>query len=300
MAKGIELTLDEAKKHPESFMYVFVSDDFLRAIKRQYAEIIFRKRANQKKVLMLSADKYLGDYREWTQYYEAIEASFKEMYGVTPHDALIILAQGGEIAGKNWAEGMYGVGALYPNTFAGVNANGGSVTVDKTTGHIFYNGTDITDESLTIYGDVKGKTMAISFSGKDANGNVYQSMYNKTYKKYYAYRWTNNDGQKFNGNGKTVSSDESASIWGNITLDWDFLTNILNWILSLLGMPAIPNVDGSTDTKQLSSENTLPNQTADGFAQEAGMTDAAGLLLILAAGGALVATGGLKKKKGNK
>ena len=298
MAKGIELTLDEVKKHPESFMYVFVSDAFLDAIQKKYASIIRVKRANQRKVLMLSADKYLGSFEKVDQYYAAIREAFIEIYGMTPAEALVTLAKGGSVAGKNWSDGVFGIGALHSNTFAGVSAgDGGSVTVDSTTGHIFYNGKDITDESRTEYGDVKGKTMPVSFCGIDDFGYVYQSKWNKTYKKYYAYMWTNDDGNKFTAAGKSVTSDMGESIWGNITFDWSFFQNVLNWILSLFGLPTL-DVDGSTPTKQLSAENTLPNQTADGFVQEAGMVDAAGLLLMLAAGGALVATGGLEIKKG--
>ena len=54
MAKSIELTLEEAKQHPECFMYVWATDQFLAAIEPKYAKIIGAKRANQKKVLMLS------------------------------------------------------------------------------------------------------------------------------------------------------------------------------------------------------------------------------------------------------
>ena len=296
MAKGIELTLEQACKHPESFLYVWVSDEFLKAINSKYAKIIYTKRANQKKVLMLSADKYFGSWEKVDQYYKGIANAFVETYGVSPKDALIILAQGGEIAGKNWAEGIYGVGAL-TNTFKGVDANGGSVTVDAKTGHIFYNGKDITDESKTVYGNVKGETFPINYFGVDDFGSIYKSEYNKTLKKYYAASYVDDAGVTISATGKVITDSESNSIWSNINFDWDWIKSILNWILSIFNIPGIPDMEGSNSVQTLSAENTLPNQKTDGFVtQQAGMGDTGVILLCAAAAGYLM-MGGKKKKK---
>ena len=294
---AVELTIKQACEHPASFMYVWASDQFLNAINAKYASVIRTKRANQKKVLMLSADKFLGDYTKVNQYYDAIAAAFKEAYDVTPSEALIILAQGGEVAGKNWSEGVYGVGALPTSTFSGISTGDGStVSVDAATGHIFYGNKDITDESKTVYNNVKGKVIAYQLFGKDDFGYVYMSQYNKTRKKYYAQTWTDDNGSNHKAtNGNIIGASDGASIWGNITLDWDWIKNILNWLLSIFGITPIPEVG---ETKTLSADNTLPNQQADGFVQEAGMGEAGMILLALAAGGALLA-GGIKggKKK---
>lgn len=292
---AVELTIKQACEHPASFMYVWASDQFLNAINAKYASVIRMKRANQKKVLMLSAEKYLDDYTKVNQYYDAIASAFKEAYDVTPSDALLILAQGGEVAGKNWSEGVYGVGALPTSTFSGITTGDGStVSVDAATGHIFYGNKDITDESKTVYNNVKGKVIAYQLFGKDDFGYVYMSQYNKTRKKYYAQTWTDDNGTNHKAtNGNIIGASDSASIWGNINLDWDWIKNILNWLLSLFGVTPIPEVG---ETKTLSADNTLPNQKADGFVQEAGMGEAGMILLALAAGGALLA-GGVKGKK---
>ena len=293
--KSIELTIQEACKHPECFMYVWASDEFLEAIPRKYARIIGTKAANERKVLALSADKFLGSAEKITQYEDAIKAAFKELYDVTPFEALIILAQGGEVAGKNWSEGIYGVGAL-TNTFKGVDANGGSVTVDAKTGHIFYNGKDITDESKTVYGSVKGSAFPINYFGVDDFGSIYKSEYNKTLKKYYAASYVDDAGVTISATGKVMDGSESGSIWSAITMNWDWIKNILNWLLSLFGVPGIPD-SGSSTTETLSAENTLPNQKTDGFVtQQAGMGDTGVILLCAAAAGYLM-MGGKKKKK---
>ena len=300
MAKGIELTLDQAIKHPESFLYVWATDEFLGAINPKYAKVIYGKRQNQKKVLMLSADKYLGSWQKVDQYYQEIANAFVKIYGVSPKEALIILAQGGEVAGKNWSEGVYGVGALHTNTFEGVDANGGSVTVDAKTGHIFYNGKDITDESRTVYGTVKGEAFPTNYFGVDDFGSVYKSEYNKTLKKYYAASYVNDAGVTITAKGKVTDGTESSSIWSNINFDWDWIRNILNWILSIFNIPGIPSVEGSSSVEQLSASNTLPNQKTDGFVSKAGTDETGVILLCAAAAGYLLMGKKGKKYKANK
>ena len=294
----IELTIEQAKKHPSNFLYVWATDEFLNAIPKKYASIIRTKRANQKKVLMLSAEKYLGGFDQVQQYYDAVSKGFEEIYGMSPYEALIVLAQGGSVAGKNWEEGVYGVGAaslIYPSTFAGVTlADGSTVSVDATTGHIFAGNKDITDESKTVYSAPKGTVIAYQLFGYDDFGYCYMSQYNTTRKKYYAHTWTDETGEAHKAtNGNVTSASSGASFWGNIQLDWDFFKNIINWILSLFGVPTIPEL-GSSQTETLSADNTLPNQTTDGFITESGMGEAAAIALLAVAAGTLLA-GGFKK-----
>lgn len=297
---AVELTIKQACEHPASFLYVWADNRFLNEINPQYARIIRVKKANQMKVLMLSADKYFnGDWSKVSEYYSAIKKAFEDMYGMSPYNALIVLARGGEVAGKNWAEGVYGIGALPTSVFAGVTANGGAnVSVDKTTGHIFYGGKDITDESRTVYNNIRGKVIPYQLFGTDDFGYTYMSQYNKTLKKYYAQIWTDDSGQSHSAStGKVTTASDGASIWGNITIDWTWIQNVLNWLLSLFGISPIPALGGETVTKEtLTTENTLPNQQADGFVQKAGMSEAAAIALLLVAGGTLMA-GGIKTKK---
>lgn len=303
MAKSIELTLEEAKQHPECFMYVWATDQFLAAIEPKYAKIIGAKRANQKKVLMLSADEYLGGFDKVQTYYNEIAAAFKEAYDMTPYQALIVLARGGTVAGKNWSKEIYGVGTLPTSTFKGITANGKSVTVDKTTGHIYRNNVDITDTSRTVEAEIGGKLIPFQLFGTDDLGTTFMSQYNKTLKKYYAESYQTEDGQKYNAyTGKGVSNSDGSNIWGSITMNWDWVQNILNWLLSIFGLPSLDLTgDSSTSTttqkkEMLSAENTLPSQKADGFvSQRAGMGETAVILLSAAAAGYLLM--GKKKKK---
>ena len=297
MAKKIELTLAEACKHPECFMYVWATDAFLKAIDPKYAAIISQKRNNQKKVLMLSADKYEGGFDKVTKYYDAIKQAFVDTYGVTPYNALIILAQGGEVAGKNWSEGVFGVGELYPKTFAGVELSDGTkVRVDETTGHIYAGSKDITDESKTVYDD-KG---AYQLFGVDDFGYVFMSQRRKIGKKYFAKSWTDENGVTHKAtNGNETSASDGASIWGNITLNWDWIKSILNWILSIFGIPQIPDME--TTTEPISATNTLPEQKTDGFvSQQAGIGTSGAILLAALAAGMLLSQKKNKKNKANK
>ena len=153
-----ELTIEQAQKSPAAFMYVWASDKFLARLSKKYASIIRMKRANQIKLLKLSAEKYLRDVNKVDQYYSAIKSSFVNMYGMRPIDALVILAQGGTVAGKNWKKGIFGIGSARTNTtFNGVEINGQAVTCDPNTGQIFLGGKNITDNNSTTFDTVKGK-----------------------------------------------------------------------------------------------------------------------------------------------
>lgn len=111
----MELTITQAQKNAANFMYIWADKkEFLQKIDKKYANIIEGKKLNQIKLLKLSAQKYGKSYEEYT---DAIREAFIATYDVTPAEALVILAQGGSIAGKNWSEGVYGIGALYVNVF---------------------------------------------------------------------------------------------------------------------------------------------------------------------------------------
>lgn len=274
-----ELTISQACEHPADFMYIWASDDkFLRYIPQKYANIIKGKRANQRKILALSAEKYGA---QQTAYEGAIYNAFIEAYDHTPAEALVILAQGGSIAGKNWSEGVFGIGAV--QSFS----NNPNILVDAKTGHIYNGGTDITDTSKTVYSTVKGSVFPIQYVAQ-LDGVTYMSEYNKTLKKYYASTWSNADGTFSAKSGSAVKSSQSADIWGAIVASLD---KFINWLLQLF-------TGSSVET--ISAENTLPSQTADGFASAesgSGIAEASGILLALAAGGALIASGGIKLGK---
>ena len=281
----MELTIKEACKQSANFMYIWADEQkFLKYIKPEFASVIRVKKANQRKLLELSADKYGKTLDDYTS---AIREAFIEEWKHTPAEALIILAQGGQIAGKNWQEGVYGVGAL--NTqFSGNEYNGQPITVNTETGHIFCGTEDITDESKTVYNTVNKKTIPYQLFSRDLMGNIYMSQYNKLQKKYGAQSWSDDHGTYSAKTGSEITASDSADIWGTISLS---IQKFLDWLLSLFGI--------TTGNKEMiTAENTLPSQTADGFVQEAGMSEAGMIVLALAAGGLLL-SGGLKKKNVN-
>ena len=263
-----ELTIQEACSAPASFMYVWANNAFLNAIDQKYARIIREKKANQIKLLALSAEKYLGDVNKVTEYYTAIANAFKAAYGVIPSQALVILAQGGTVAGKNWNEGIYGVGAVV--TFSGHT----DITVNDANGHIYKDGKDCTDESKTVYSQVNGKAVAWQLFAV-IDGITYMSQYNKTTRKYHAQSYSTADGWYSANTGNAIDSASSSDVWGSIVMA---LEKFVSWILSIFG----------SGKEMINAENTLPNQSADGFVSQAGMGEAGGILLALAAGSALL------------
>lgn len=294
MAEVKTLTVEQARKHPSMFMYIFATDEYLSAISSKYAKVIRGKKANQEKLLKISADEYLGDWQKWTEYKTAIKTGFQEIYNMTPTEALVKLALGEEVAGKNWSEGVYGVGALYPDTFNGVTVNGEVVKVDKTTGHIYAGTTDITDtQDGLVYGKIgKKEGILVQVFSKEVEGYVFMAQYYSVGKKYYAKTYSNANGSFSARNGSETSATDAASVWENIKLGaFDFL----DWIKSLLALIGI-NIP-TTTVSTINEDNTLPNQTADGYVQESGMSEAAAIALLAVAGGTLLAGGFFRKKK---
>lgn len=273
-----ELTIQEACSHAADFMYIWADEkQFLRYIKSEYASNIRLKKAHQKKLLELSAEKYGKTVSDYTT---AIREAFIDEWGHTPVEALVILAQGGQIAGKNWVEGVYGVGALHTNVFNGTN-----ITVDEKNGHIMKDGTDYTDTTKTVYATVKNKPVEYQLFAT-IDGVTYMSQYQKISKKYFAQSYSNAEGTFNARTGGAVSASDNADIWGSILLSFD---KFLNWLVSLFG--------GSTERQTLTTENTLPDQKTDGFVSQSGMGEAGMILLALAGGGLLLANA---KKKNSK
>lgn len=278
----MELTIKQACEQPQNFMYVWATDEFLAAIQPKYATVIRAKRANQQKLLALSAEKYLGSLDKVDQYYTAIRQAFIDAYGMKPVEALVILAQGGSVAGKNWSEGVFGIGATLQ--FAGTD-----ITVRPKDGYFERNGKILPgDEDLNVYATVGGKTVVFQrFYEDSTSGVTYMSQLNKVTKKYYAASYSTKEGTFKASGGSKLTASESADIWSAII---GSLGEFITWIINLFG----------SGKKTLTTENTLPNQQNDGFVQTTGgvkggnmLEGNAGLLLAAAAAGVLIF--GMKK-----
>lgn len=300
---NLTVSLEEVRKQPANFLYIFTNfkvngKAFLSYIDAKHRAIIQKKRDNQVKLLTLSAQSYSGNKdampygAEWMEYYNAVGIGFKEIYGISPEKALVKLAKGETVAGKNWSQGMYGVqGIGKTNTFYGTN-----ITVDPKTGHIFKDGTDITELRDTVSATVGKKVIDFEFFATDGDA-TYMSEYNTTYKKYYAKSYSNANGTFSADSGETQSKMDAATIWENIQLgSWDFL----EWIKKLLEMLGLDKLFGNeTETETINANNTLPNQRTDGYVQDdpsPDITTAAGITLAAVAAGTLL-MGGIKRKK---
>lgn len=295
MAK-LELTIEQAKKQSANFLYMFADKKYLSYLNPKYAVIIAGKRANQQSILMRSAQHFLNDPERYTEYLTAIAAGFKDDYGMTPQEALVKLALGETVAGKNYGVGMFGIGATKnTNTFAGITMNDKAVTVDPTTGHIFIGVKDITDTSKTVYAEIGKKTIAYQlFSTEQGFGTIFQSQYNKTLRKYYAECWSDDEGKQHRAStGNVIGTSDTADMWGNIQMAIPAFQELINWILSLFGITSSTN-----NTEMINSTNTLPNQTTDGYVQQAGLSEA-GMIALLAVGAGAMIFGGVGKKKSN-
>lgn len=274
------ISIEQAKCTSANFMYVWADEiKFISKLDKRTAVIIRQKKANQNKIITLSAKEYGLTVQE---YYNAIRQAFIDSYGCTPVDALMTLAAGGSVAGKNWADGVYGVGALKNSTFT----QNKSITIDPATGEIKKNGITVSQLSSAVYGKKGGKTVVTGYSYTDENGNTYTSQLHKASGVYYAGQYSTNSGVLQNSNGMNITAADASSIWESIASG---LETFVNWLISLFT---------KNDKELLTAGNTIPQQT-DGFVTE---TAGGGWLLAVAAAGILV-SGGLKigkKSKKNK
>lgn len=277
----IELTIEQAKRFPANFMYIWASDQFLAAIERKHAIEIKRKQLNQRLLLQRSAEKF-NTTKE--AYEKAIYEEFKAQFNMTPAEALIKLAQGEKVCGKDWEAGVYGVGAIRSTKFKD------GYSVGKENGTIIDSAGNLCATDNIIYGD-DGQPFQIT-SYDNITGITYVSEKGKN-GKWFAKSYSDADGNMFNANGKSITGSDAGSVWETVELSFDWVQKIIDWILSLFGVKADKEVE------QLNAENTLPDQKKDGFVYESGIGEAGGIMLLLAAGGAIMASGALggKKKK---
>ena len=283
MAEIKEIPLSEAKLHPATFLYVFVTNEFLNSVDAKHREIIRSKGFNELKLMQLSADKYGVDLNT---YKEGVKEAFTDMYGMHPYKALLKLAVGETIAGKNWNEGIYGVGSLLRNY-----NDGKGVTVTKD-GQFKKNGTLIPEDQTKVeYANSDGTGILYKRYYTDPDTNTtYALRYHKASKQYYADSYSLEDGNVYSPGGLHLEGADGSSMWGNVILN--FINAVLNWFLQLFGI--------TTEKEQLTAENTLPAQVEDGFASVEPLISGSTMLMLMAAGGVLLYGSTQKKKKGGK
>lgn len=275
-----KLSIEEVRKNCESFLYVYAVDEFVSLLGAQAQKAIIGKRANQRKVLISSAKNANIDVQ---QYYTAVKEGFVSRYGMTPEQALVALAQGKTVAGKNWSKGVYGIGLTPRTTFA----QNSEVTVDPKTGRILLNGR-VALGQYPIYADgykngIQG--YVLNYGKKtyisNVNGSPVNGVGDADAMEYSAAICADVDGQEL-ADGSAADADSTANVWMNVA---SWIEKIVNWIISLFG---------GTNEKLINKDNTLPSQ-ADGFT-----TQEAGVSPVLVAGMVALAAGTLLNKKGKK
>lgn len=271
------MNLQTLVNRPETVLYAFAPDAFIAKLGNKAKTIVYYKKQNQVKLINTLAVDAGMDYASATA---RIQQSFQNAYGMYPYDALKVLASGGEVAGKNWAKGVFGIGLLPKRQDFAQNMG---VSVDPKTGKILVNGVEGANQ-VSVYSGSKIK----SYSYTDANGNTYTSVRNLS-GKYYANTYTASGSEVTqNANGDTVTSADSASIWTSVT---EIFNNLWNWLMRLLGI--------NKEETILDPQNTIPMQT-DGFVEEETSVGEAAMWAVLAVGAGVMLSGGLKPKRGKK
>ena len=284
----IEMTIDQVKQNPQMFMYIWVPEAFKNPGVElgKYAKHILVKQENERRVITLSAQKYGVKAQD---YLDAISDSFYQAFGMYPPEALQRLALGEDVAGKNWAKGVYGVGAL-TDSWSGTN-----ISVDNVTGKILQGGVEVPGQSASYSAVGKNKINGYTVT---IDGMTYSSRCRN--KKYFAGLKADGNGIKYNPDGTQAKTADLSSLWEGCQLVWNAF---VEWLVKVFG-----NLDAGDKKEVLNQTNTFPSQVDDGMATKGGIlpdiiSANSGLILLALGAGTLLATGGLpglKKKKGKK
>ena len=261
-------------ENPANFLYIFAGDSFIAKLGRTASYVISKKKANQKKLLNTAAVDAGISYNAAMN---KIAEAFKNYYGMTPANALITLANGGEVAGKNWKAGVYGISgkevlvnysAPGANSNVAIDANG--QFINKSTGAA------LTTE-IVSYG-ISGKPNCVRYT--DASGNTYTANYTKR-NGWAAGKFNNKEtGNTYTADGQIASAADSASIWESLALNFQ---KLIEWLISLF------NATNNSNETAITAAATQPSQE-DGWVYNAGVSP---WILVAVAAGTLLMSGGL-------
>lgn len=232
----------DIQKNPIDFLYYFVNDSFLKLVAKYIsasaALTIQQKQANQKKYLTnVYGSVKERDANAPTDLTNWIQAQ----YGLTPQQILSKLLAGETVAGKNWKEGVFGIGTLRQSGFS----QNTDLVVDPTTGTISSaSGKTNLGTPVATY-DKKGNITGYTYN---TDGTVYTTIYDKSSKKYYANTYGTSSVMQFS-DGSTYNPTNASSVWENIQTAMPWISKILEWIASLFNFSLIR------------AENTVPSQT---------------------------------------
>lgn len=240
------MTLSDVKKNPAEFLYLFATDKFLSKIDAKHAAVIRKKQGNQYKVLLNACEKEKADYATTVK---QLNQSLIENFGHSGADCLKILADGGEIAGKNWSAGIYGIGATTYEGFSGTD-----ITVNKETGKLMQGGQEIAGQTAIYNKNSTTYTATV-------DGTTYTSQFAKG--SYSAGTYTNAEGKTFNATGTEVGLSGVNNIWTSIQSFAPIIQQVINWLASLFP-------EAFTGRSLITSKDTIPAQS-DGFVQSSSL-----------------------------
>ena len=278
-------TLENILQCPIDFIYLWATDDFIAQLGSK-SKIIKKKKYNQYQTLWKtmventsasSQEEYINVYNSWV---ERIGEAITDVYGMTPVTILKKLALGKEVLGKNWSQGIYGVGEVQTSFTQNTN-----VTVNADNGMIMIDGVAV-QEQIPTYGK-DGVITGYSYYDKSSNAQ-YQSGITSS-GKYGALSYSTVNGAQ-SPTGEAFDASK-GSFWQNANNYIPLFDKIISWIMSLLG-----SFSTSTKREVLTNENTAPKQSE--WVEESNNN---GLLLGgLALGGLLMFTSKPKGKKRSK
>lgn len=240
-------TLKSILECPTDFLYLWASDDFIAQLGNK-ARIIREKKYHQYQTLWKTmaentpsnnAQELQDVYNQWVK---QIASAIEDLYGMTPATILHQLALGETVVGKNWKEGVYGIGEVR-STFA----QDSNVTVSPTTGKILVNGVEAPGQT-PIYGS-GGVITGYSYFDQ-ATTRQFQSGVNSN-GQYGAVCYTSVNGVESASGGNFDPT--TGSFWQNTQNYLPLIQKIVDWLLSLFGV--------SDDRTVLTTQNTVPDQT---------------------------------------
>lgn len=241
-------TLTSILQCPIDFLYLWASDEFIAQLGSK-ARIIREKRYNQYQTLWKTMEdnvktssraEQLEVYQSWLK---QISQAMQDVYGMTPATILQKLAMGESVVGKNWKQGIYGIGDLQ-TTFAQNSA----VTVDSASGKILVSGVEA-DGQMPIIGE-GGNITGYSYYDRAAN-RQYQSGVNAG-GQFGAVCYSSPDGVESATGGNFDPSQ--GSFWQNANNYMPLINKIIDWIMSIFNL--LPG-----NRVVLTQENTVPDQT---------------------------------------
>ena len=271
---------ETVRKSPMDFVYIFVTKDYLTRI----AQVFSPSHATNIESKYKNAMRAVSAWgKENSLSYEKAKAEVKKLiidqYGITPGEVLVKMANGEMIAGKDFKNGVYGVGDTPQLTFS----QNPSAVVDPTSGKISFG--DNSPEALWQTINQQGKTVEMNYTFM---GNTYTSRYDPRSGQFIANTYGDKNGMQF-ANGTTYTPSKASSVWENLNTALPIIKDCLTWAAQF-----VPDVLGKFIP--ITTANTVPQQSDYYVESGSPKTATFGVIGALLIGGLLL-SGGIKPKK---